>query len=122
MPFGSPLEVVQLPNGSWQLLASLTYASQRAKMTITVPPGFITDFASVPRLPFAYWLTGNTAQAPAVIHDYLYRMHSVTRAWADAIFYEAMAEEGDPLWRRWLMWLAVRAAGWGAWGSPQGDT
>ena len=35
--------------------------------TITIPAGFKTDLASVPRLPFAYWLTGGTANRPAVL-------------------------------------------------------
>ena len=52
-----------------------------------VPAGFITDFASIPRL---FWTVvghpaGKYAQA-AVLHDYLYRTNSVSRAKADSLF------------------------------------
>ena len=43
------------------------------KDTITVPTGFFTDFASVPRMPFVFLLFGDVAHEAAVIHDYLYR-------------------------------------------------
>lgn len=88
--------------------------------SIEVPAGFITDFASTPRVPLAYWLTGGTAVAPAIIHDWLYQTHHVTRRRADAIFYEAMRSEQMPRWRSGVMWLAVRLGGWWAYRSgPQ---
>jgi len=46
----------------WRLPTELAYNSQIHGLII-VPEGYITDFASVPRLPFAYWLTGDTAHA-----------------------------------------------------------
>lgn len=39
---------------------------------ITIKKGFITDFASVPRIPFAYLLFGGIGKWPAVGHDGLY--------------------------------------------------
>nr|WP_294255374.1 DUF1353 domain-containing protein [Propionivibrio sp.] len=47
----------------------------------------------------------------AVIHDYLYATASVSRADADDVLLEAMEDEGVPAWRRWGMYLAVRAFG-----------
>ncbi len=108
--------------GTWQLLAPLIYLSDVADRAIRVPPGFITDFASVPRIPIAFLLTGDTAHPAAVVHDWLYTTHEVSRATADAVLQEAAACVGVPAWRRWLMWAAVRvggADGWAAPGQPQ---
>ncbi len=75
---------------------------------VEVPEGFETDFASVPRLPLAYLLTGDTAHAAAVVHDYLVDTHPWRRA--AEVFREAMVAEGVPAWRRWFMYWAVRLA------------
>ena len=97
--------------GSWRLASPLAYSSDVSGLTITVPVGFITDFASVPRAPIAFWLTGDTAHEPAVIHDYLYATGLLPRALADSVLLEAMAVEGVPSWRRYAMYYAVRAFG-----------
>ena len=80
--------------------------------TITVPDGYTTDFASVPRLPVAYAIFGNVANAPSGIHDYLYSETDYARSDCDAVFLEAMEAAGISWWKRHMMWLAVRAAGW----------
>lgn len=100
--------------GSWKLLKPLVYQSDRAG-EITVPAGFITDFASVPRLPVAYLLTANCGHEAAVVHDWLYTTHAVDRRTADAVFEEALAAGGEPVWRVWLMWAGVRIGGAGPW-------
>lgn len=102
--------------GTWQLETPLVYVSAIDGIaTIIVPGGFETDFASVPRFLLTYVLTGNTAHAPAVVHDYLYRKAgwTVTRKQADDVFLEAMKATGVPGWRRWLMYAGVRAGGGG---------
>ncbi len=100
--------------GTWKLIAPLVYFSDLAG-TITVPGGFVTDFASVPRLPIAFLLAGDTGHAAAVIHDFLYTSHQVRRETADAVFKEALLVGGEPGWRAWLMWAAVRIGGGGPW-------
>lgn len=83
---------------------------------IEVPAGYTTDFASVPRLPLAYLLAGNTAHRSALLHDWLYTRQA-GRAFADAVFLAAMRAEGVPWWRRALMYAAVRVAGGPAYAS-----
>lgn len=78
---------------------------------ITVPAGFVTDYASVPRLPLAYLLFGGVADEAAVIHDFLYSTGAVSRKVADAVFLEAMQACNVKGWRRWPMWLGVRIFG-----------
>lgn len=98
----------------WKLLCELAYNSQIHGLII-VPVGYVTDFASVPRLPFAYWLTGDTAHASAVVHDYLcsveYPRCEISWARAADVFREAMKHEEVPAWRRTMMYWAVRMAG-----------
>lgn len=59
---------------------------------VTVPIGFVTDFASIPR-PFWSLLRpdGNYAYA-AVVHDYLYWTQSLSRDQSDLIFKLAMQD------------------------------
>lgn len=96
----------------FRLLAPLVYLSAVMGGEITVPEGTVTDLASVPRLPLAYLLAGDTARYPAVIHDYLYSSKKVKRSQADAVFLEAMEVVGVPWWRRYMMWMGVRTFGW----------
>ncbi len=52
----------------------------------------------------------------AIVHDYLYATATGTKDQADAVFLEAMTVLRVPLWRRRLMYLAVRLFGRGAYG------
>lgn len=108
---GADISAARQPDGTWTLNRKLVYHSDVTGKTYTIPRGFNTDFASTPRLPVVYLLTGNTAHQAAVIHDYLYRTGFEDRATSDAIFREAMGVSGVPAWRKWLMWAGVRVGG-----------
>lgn len=99
----------------WELEASLLYNSDLLQSTVIVPAGFRTDFASVPRLPLAFLLAGDTAHEAAVVHDYLYSQGKLSRAECDAVFKEAIIVSGEPRWRAWLMYAGVRIGGGIAW-------
>jgi len=97
----------------WVLLEPLVYWSYKFGSVITVPVGFDTDFASVPRFPpLVFALVGDSAHEAAVVHDYLYRFHQLTRCQSDAVLYEAMVSTRQPAWRDYLMWIGVRVGGW----------
>lgn len=102
-------------DGKWILMAPLIYQSDVAARTVTVPAGFQTDLASVPRLPLVYLLAGDCARMAAVVHDFLYASHLVDRKMADAVLREASAVTGVPWWRRNLMWAGVRLGGGSHW-------
>jgi hypothetical protein len=82
-------------------------------IAIRVPKDFETDFASIPR--FAMWLVGPPAgkyAKSAVVHDYLYKKEAqVSRFLADAIFRDLMEAEGVEMWRRVVIYYAVRSFG-----------
>ena len=85
-------------------------------ITVVVPAGFETDFASVPRFFTRLFPTTGEWSKPAILHDWLYvSAQGCSRFMADALFREAMIQEGVPFWRAWLMWLAVRTFGRGGW-------
>lgn len=118
--FLSPLEVERISNDSWRLLLPLVYDSALKKNTIYVPKGFITDFASVPRIPLVYTWVGNKGHRAAVIHDHLYRRGKENRSVCDAIFREALALDDVGFAARWAMWLGVRSFGWRYYGAKIG--
>lgn len=121
--FHGYLELRQLGHRRWLTLAPLSYSSDVADRVITVPAEFITDLASVPRLPLAYMLAGDRARGPALIHDWLYQHPDWDdRELADRIFYEAigvhqpdLGHEAESWITRAIMYGGVRAGGWAAW-------
>ncbi|WP_199226644.1 DUF1353 domain-containing protein [Acidovorax sp. HMWF029] len=122
MKFTSTLQLERLEDtsrdgrGTWRLLAALGYDSDLIGH-VDVPQGFVTDLASVPRLPLAFFLAGGLAHAAAVLHDWLYTTHQTDRATADAVFREAAQACGVSPWRAWVMWLGGRAGGASSWGA-----
>lgn len=104
-------------DGNWRLLAPLVYQSDVAGQIFTVPAGMVTNFASVPRIPVAFLLFGATSSEAAALHDGLYTYQWVSRAMSDAVLKEASAVTGVAAWRRWAMYLGVRAFGGSHWGS-----
>ena len=97
MPFTTELDIQLIDEDKlWKLNSPLVYQSDKNGI-ITVPPGFITDLASVPRIPFVYDKWGNRAHREAVLHDYLYCYDSipvVDFGVANALFLEAMKSRG----------------------------
>ena len=54
-------DILNSGRGNWQLTQPLVYKSDITGGTYTVPTGFVTDFASVPRVPIVFLLCGDTA-------------------------------------------------------------
>lgn len=75
-----------------------------------IPFGFMTDFASVPRLPLAYLIAGGRAEISATIHDWLYKSQA-GKDFADQVFRDAMETEGVGAFVRAAMYRAVRMFG-----------
>lgn len=100
--------VRQVDATTWEVRERIRYAGRRD--TFTVPVGFRTDFASVPRL--VTWLLPRYGvyTRSAILHDFLWRTGATSRADADGIFRRSMRETGVTVPRRWMMWAAVRLA------------
>lgn len=81
------------------------------KEVITVPKGFKTDFASVPRFLWAFFPPYGKYTEAAIMHDYLYDLQDRPRKVADQLFYDALLLCQVPKWKAKLMYYGVRAFG-----------
>lgn len=97
----------------YTLLEPLTCAD------LTIPAGFPSDGASVPRF---FWRLvfppgDPSALRAAVIHDYIYRNHPPgwIRKAADDLFRDLLIQDGTPLFRAYAAYYAVRLFGGRSW-------
>ena len=86
---------------------------------LTVPAGFESDGASVPRF---FWRLvfppgDQKALRAAFVHDWLYRTHPAgwIREAADLLFLKLLLADGMPKLNAVLAWLGVRLFGGQAW-------
>ena len=76
---------------------------------ITVPAGFRTDLASVPRVFWSLVSPSEIAEA-AVVHDFIYKNSLYTRKECDTLLYD-MTINRIGKFRSYLVYLAVRIGG-----------
>jgi hypothetical protein len=114
MPFDDALLLRAAAAGQWELVCPLVFRT-RAGESITVPAGFRTDLASVPRLLQGLVPVNGAHRPAAVLHDYLFVVQDRPRAEVDRIFLDAMEDTGTRATQRWVMWVAVRVGGWLPW-------
>lgn len=112
--FREPLIAKKLDKRFWETVAPFTYevGARGSGELITVPAGFPSDLASVPR---AFWFlcpTDDGYSQAAVLHDWLCkkqgrveRRYTVRRV--SEIFCEAMRVLGISKLRSWIMFRAV---------------
>jgi hypothetical protein len=116
----------------WALSQPLCFRSDIGPATITVPPGFVTDLTSIPRLVWILLPPDGPWVKPAIIHDFLYATEGDGKAWdrdtsidpgrvytraeADAVLLEAMVNRHIHWLPRTIIYLAVRIGGWLGWG------
>ena len=91
-------------------------------IAVRVPAGYVTDFASVPRMFWRVFPPSGRYNRAAIVHDYLYTNSTVcSRFLADSLFRELMSHLGVPMWRRVLMYYAVRLGGKSGWKGCNGE-
>lgn len=115
--FTTPLKLEYLNGRTWKVLEEFEYwvGEEVTSEVIVVPAGFITDFASIPRVFWRILPPTDTYGKAAVIHDRLYDLGIKTREECDKIFLDAMEVLGVPAWKRYTMYWALRGFGWAAW-------
>ena len=89
----------------------LTMTFKDGAPAITVPAGFVTELASVPKR--LHWWRGQPEASivPAVFHDYLYSTQACTQDEADAVLYHAMTAQGGATSKDAAIYRAVSGAG-----------
>jgi hypothetical protein len=105
------LEVADIDDVNWQLIAPFQ-ASIDGEL-LTVPAGFKTDFASVPRIGVIYAALGNKAHRAAVLHDWLYTVGGTEsdRAYADNVLRAGCIADGMDHWPRSICGRVSERAG-----------
>lgn len=106
------LLVKDLMNGKFELFFDYIY--QTKKYLIKVPKGFVTDYASIPKLLRIIILPYGKHSGASVVHDWLYSSNcdlDISREKADRIFLEILKEEKVNFFLRNLMYFAVRKFG-----------
>ncbi|MFH1784143.1 MAG: DUF1353 domain-containing protein [bacterium] len=113
--FLTELYATNLDDKWWRIAQPLVYESDILQQVVEVPEGFVTDFTSVPRIPFIYSFWGGRCHREAALHDALYRIDfpgNISYSQANSVFLEAMKSRGKPFWIRWPMYLGVCIGGW----------
>jgi hypothetical protein len=86
----------------------------KVKFLLSVQRGFISDFASIPRI---FWsivghpLMGKTIRA-SLAHDALYGTKQFSRSMCDEIFYNILVEDHVSKIKANTLWICVRSFGW----------
>lgn len=125
--FTSELVVQSIDERKWKVMERFNYNIDTADSVnaVEVPVGFITDFASIPRILWNVLPPWGKYGKAAVIHDYMYTEHKhsvfsaegvesfvqIERKQADGIFLQAMEVLGVNKITRYAMYYAVRVFG-----------
>lgn len=110
----STFDVRKISPRDWEFLAPfvILVVVDGVSYLIRVPPTFVTDFASVPRIPLAFYLYGGIGDYAAAVHDYLYSVCEYPREICDKIFREILIHvDGTSEARAQGMYLGVRLGG-----------
>jgi hypothetical protein len=104
----------------WVNQTELRYYSQLLQREIVVPAKYPTDLASIPKWAHSFMHPSSKhIRAAAVIHDYIYTdlCHTMSKVQADAVLREAMGHVvcPAPMWKRNLVYVAVKIGGKGNW-------
>jgi len=90
----SPLHLGRFADRRYWLLDSINWQPDPGQTgsPLTVPRGFVTDFASIPRVFWSLLPPDGQYTYAAIIHDYLYWEQNVSKAQADRILGYVMEE------------------------------
>ena len=105
----------------WIVRQPLTYVIGVSQDSVTVPVGFVTDFASIPQALQSIIRANGPYILPAVVHDYLYWKQACTREQADKVLLLGMIENQVREIHRVAIHDAVRIAGGFAWADNARD-
>jgi Protein of unknown function (DUF1353) len=88
---------------------------QERFQSVTVPIGFVTDFASIPRLFWSLLPSDGRYTYPAIVHDFLYWTQTKPKNEADMILKFGMEDFGVGTAKSFAIYNAVHLFGSNAW-------
>lgn len=110
MPFITRGAFDPIGDGRFRLIKGTSLVYRRGARVFEVPPGFVSDFATVPW--FLGWLIHRNDHVRAfVLHDWLYAVGPVSRKESDDIMYEALIGLGCSNVEARASWIGVRLFG-----------
>lgn len=89
--FPYKLDAEYVDGKNWKLINDFSYID-RDNGEILVPAGFVTDFASIPKVFWSTFGAPSNYAPSATIHDYICRNKIFNRNKCDQIFYRAMID------------------------------
>ena len=118
MPFAHGPVLAYVGRGRYRTVGNTEYVG--ATDRITIPDGFNTDLASVPRLFWALLPPSGVYESAAVLHDFGCMSLAdgtcqLSSRDVDGLFRRVAREGGTGFVTRWLLWTGVR---WGALANP----
>ena len=115
---GGVLTVTRFADAFWYLKEPIEWTPDdpgQGLPPVSVPKGFVTDFASIPS---ALWTAlprdGDYVWA-AVVHDYLYWFQTTTKEVADSVLNAAMGNLNIPFLTRTAIYQGVALGGASSW-------
>lgn len=113
-----PTAITQVSKTGWRLIDHIVWHGHNrdgTPITVEVPPGRDTDFASTPPVLWTMFPPYGDYTAAAIAHDHMWRdlakSGAMTYADADHHLREMLRASGVSWLRRWIMFSAVR---WGS--------
>ena len=108
--FTTPFIGELISKNKWKVYKKFTYHVNKypSKEVITIPKGFETDFASVPRIFWVIISPIDKHAKAAVVHDYCYFYALYNRKRCDEIFLEATKVLDVPKWKQYCLYYGVR--------------
>lgn len=115
--FTTPLIVEYIDGTNWKLHEEFEFYLKEDKNTIIkVPKGYVTDFASVPKVLRILAKDFELFNKAAILHDFLYEGKlDYTREECDLIYKDAMQVFGMSERRAHIFYLCVKWFGSSSW-------
>lgn len=111
-----PPSLIPFDDGEYWVLGNpLVFTIRETGQRIVVPRGFVTDFATVPRIFWTFFPKHGEYTRAAIVHDYLYWQQACTREQADELFDIVMEDSEVDSTSRFTIYAAVRVWGDDAW-------
>jgi hypothetical protein len=115
--FTQPFVGELVGKNTWKVYVAFEYhvGTYPSKQIIYIPVGFITDFASIPRIFWPFISPIDEHGKAAVIHDYMYTIRYDKKSVCDKIYLEALTVLKVPEWKKFLLYNGVKYFGWYRW-------
>lgn len=107
--------VKYLKKDLWEIEQDIIVILKTDNKPYVIPKGFITDFASIPKIFWSILPPFGKYSLASIIHDHMYRINYNNRKFADEEFLLQMKHNGVHYIIRNIMYLTVRCFGSSRW-------